>query len=100
MKTAKVKFLLAEPEIFDTALSAATAYGISKSNIWVFDVLKQPLPAGFRSWLGFFDHGEEDWVRFDDEKRCKETVAGRFFSSGTTGQSISLIHVLFGLWRV
>jgi len=100
MKKAKVKFLIAEPEIFDTALSAATEYGITKSNIWVFDVLKQPLPAGFRSWMEFFNHGEEDWVRFDDMKTCTETVAGRFFSSGTTGQFTSLLYLLFSFWRV
>jgi hypothetical protein len=89
IKTAKVQFLISEPEIFDAALSAATEYGIPKSNIWVFDVLQQPLPTGFRSWTSLLNSGEEDWVRFDDEKMCTETVAGRFFSSGTTGKSIS-----------
>ena len=90
MKTAKVKFLIAEPEIFDTALSAATEYGILKSNIFVFDVHEQPLPAGFRSWMRLSDHGKEDWVRFDDAKTCTETIAGRFFSSGTTGKFFRL----------
>ncbi|KAE9381458.1 AMP-binding enzyme [Stipitochalara longipes BDJ] len=94
IKTSKAKFLISEPEIFDTALSAATEYGIIKSNIWVFDVLKQPLPAGFRSWAGLLNHGEEDWIRFNSEKTCTETVTGRFFSSGTTGlpKAVSISH--------
>jgi hypothetical protein len=78
--------LISEPEIFESALAAATECGIPKSNIWVFDILKQPLPTGFRSWIDLLQHGEKDWVRFDDEKTCMETTAGRFFSSGTTGE--------------
>jgi acyl-CoA synthetase (AMP-forming)/AMP-acid ligase II len=49
VKTSKATFLISEPEIFDGALAAATEYGIPKSNIWVFDVHQQPLPAGFKS---------------------------------------------------
>jgi acyl-CoA synthetase (AMP-forming)/AMP-acid ligase II len=85
VKTSKATFLISEPEIFDGALAAAE-YGIPKSNIWVFDVHQQPLPAGFRSWSELLNHGEEDWVRFDDENISMETTAGRFFSSGTTGK--------------
>jgi acyl-CoA synthetase (AMP-forming)/AMP-acid ligase II len=94
IKTSKAKFLISEPEIFDAALAAGTEYGISKSSIWVFDTLQQPLPAGFKSWTGLMSYGEEDWVRFDDEKTSKDTVAARFFSSGTTGlpKAVSLSH--------
>jgi acyl-CoA synthetase (AMP-forming)/AMP-acid ligase II len=86
LKTSETTFLISEPEIFEGALAAATEYGLPKSNIWVFDVHQQPLPAGFRSWTELLNHGEEDWVRFDDEKASTETTAGRFFSSGTTGK--------------
>ena len=30
-------------------------------------------------------HGEQDWVRFDDETTSMQTTAALLFSSGTTG---------------
>src|SRR5450756_1538061 len=72
IKTSKAKFLISEPEVFDGGLAAATECGISESNIWAFDVLQQPPPSGFRSWTELLKHGDEDWVRFDDEKTCME----------------------------
>ena len=32
------------------------------------------------------DHGEADWVRFDDEIRAKSTVAAMYSTSGTSGE--------------
>lgn len=86
IKTSKASFLISEPEIFDSALAAATECGIPKSSIWIFDVLGQLLPKGFMSWNQLLCQGETDWIRFDDEKIARETTAGRFFSSGTTGE--------------
>lgn len=71
--------------MLDSVLSAAEQCSIPSSHIWIFDVLDQTLPSGFRSFKELMNHGEEDWVRFDDEKTCKETTAARLFSSGTTG---------------
>ncbi|KAK2781973.1 hypothetical protein FQN52_000333 [Onygenales sp. PD_12] len=85
IKTAKVSFLISEPEILDNLVSAAKDNNIPSSNIWVFDTQGQPLPAGSRSWTELLKHGEEDWVRFDDRKTCENTTAARLFSSGTTG---------------
>ncbi|KAF4627367.1 hypothetical protein G7Y89_g10788 [Cudoniella acicularis] len=65
--------------------SAAKECGIPQSNIWIFDVLGQSLPGGFKSWNELLKQGEKNWERFDDEKTCKETTAARLFSSGTTG---------------
>jgi acyl-CoA synthetase (AMP-forming)/AMP-acid ligase II len=85
IKTSRTKFLITEPEMLDAVLAAAQECDIPKSNVWIFDVLKQPIPAGYRSWESLMQHGEEDWVRFDDEKTAKSTCATRLFSSGTTG---------------
>lgn len=87
IKTSKTTFLISEPELLpEGALAAAEECGIPRSKIWVFDNLQQSIPAGFRSWSELLNHGEKDWVRFDDAKTSKETTAGRFFSSGTTGK--------------
>jgi acyl-CoA synthetase (AMP-forming)/AMP-acid ligase II len=94
IKTSKAKYLISEPEIFEGALTAAAECGIPNSNIWVFDAFHQPLPSGSRSWTSLLNRGEKDWVRFDDEKTCMGTTAGRFFSSGTTGlpKAVALSH--------
>lgn len=67
------------------ALTAAKDCSIPPSNIWIFGVLGQVIPDGFKSFKDLMKHGEKDWVRFDDEKACRETTAARLFSSGTTG---------------
>ena len=66
-------------------MAAAKECAIPQSNIWIFDVLGNPLPSGYKSWNELLTHGENDWVRFDDEETCKNTTAARLFSSGTTG---------------
>jgi acyl-CoA synthetase (AMP-forming)/AMP-acid ligase II len=69
---------------------AAEACGLSTEQILTLDdtaiqvSLQQPMD-GQRSWRTLLTHGEADWQRFDDEKTSRETVAGLFFSSGTTG---------------
>ena len=85
IKTAKSRFLITEPEMLPNILTAAKECEIPESSIWIFDVLGQAIPKGFRSWKELLKHGEKDWVRFDDEKLSKQTTAARLFSSGTTG---------------
>lgn len=84
-KTARVTFLITEPELLGPALSAAEDRSVEIKKIWIFDSLNQEIPAGYSSWKTLMDYGERDWVRFDDEERSKSTTAARLFSSGTTG---------------
>ncbi|KAI9731739.1 MAG: hypothetical protein M1834_004528 [Cirrosporium novae-zelandiae] len=85
IKIAKVKYLISEPEIFEPLLAAGKECHIPTENIWVFDNSGQQLPKGFCSWTTLMQHGEQDWVCFDDEEMSKNTTAARLFSSGTTG---------------
>ena len=41
--------------------------------------------------------GDSDWERWNDERRSKETVAARLFSSGTTGlpKAVEMTHYNF-----
>lgn len=73
---------------------AARACDIPTSNVWIFDVLGQVLPTGFRSWTALLDHGEADWARFENMKLAQETTIARLVSSGTTGlpKAVNLSH--------
>ncbi|PGH07248.1 hypothetical protein AJ80_08034 [Polytolypa hystricis UAMH7299] len=85
IKTAKVKFLISEPEILPNLLEAAKDNNIPQSRIWIFDTQGQALPTGLSSWRQLLTYGEEDWVRFNDRETAETTTAARLFSSGTTG---------------
>jgi acyl-CoA synthetase (AMP-forming)/AMP-acid ligase II len=86
IKTAKVRFLISEPEILSNLQSAAKDCNIPQDKLWIFHPLpEQTCPQGSKSWEELLSHGEKDWVRFNDLKICSTTTAARMFSSGTTG---------------
>lgn len=85
LKASRSKFIITEPELLPNALAAAKECGIPSANVRIFDVLKQEIPAGFKSWEELLEHGEKEWMRFDDETTSRNTTAARLFSSGTTG---------------
>lgn len=85
-KTAKVRFLISEPEILSSLQAAAKELDLPRENLWIFHPLpEQKCPEGFESWEELLSHGEKDWVRFNDLETCSTTTAARTFSSGTTG---------------
>lgn len=88
------KFVISEPEILAPVLAAVKEREIPDANVLIFDVLGQEVPAGRRSWNDLFNHGEQDWVAFNDLQRAKETTAARLFSSGTTGlpKAVTITH--------
>ncbi|KAJ5897209.1 hypothetical protein N7504_007497 [Penicillium tannophilum] len=94
VRAAECKFLISEPEILDNLLSAAKLVGISSENVWIFDNVAQTVPPGQKSWKTLMEHGEEDWVRFNDLKTAEATTAARLFSSGTTGlpKAVMITH--------
>lgn len=96
-KTACVSFVITEPEMISTVASAARTTNIPESKTFIFDTQQQGTPPGFKSWTKLLEYGEEDWVRFDDEKVSKATTAARLFSSGTTGlpKAAALSHYNF-----
>lgn len=85
LKTSRAKFIIAEPELLDSMLAAAKECKVADSNIWVFDVHGQTMPPGRRPWGDLLQHGEAEWMRFDDQARSMRTPAALLFSSGTTG---------------
>ena len=85
MRTAEVKFILAEPELLPTILEGSEGL-VDRGNIFVFNPLPhQSCPEGFRSWEWLLQHGAADWRRFSGEATCKQTTLARLTTSGTTG---------------
>lgn len=86
IKAANIKMIIVEPEILKHALKAADDAGIPRERVMIFDNRQgQQVPEGFKSWKTLMEHGEEDWERWDDVEKSKNTTAARMFSSGTTG---------------
>lgn len=85
LRTSKAKFIIAEPELLNSIKAAAKECKIADSNVRIFDVHEQAIPQGYQSWSELLEHGEEDWVRFDDKEISSTTPAAFLFSSGTTG---------------
>jgi long-subunit acyl-CoA synthetase (AMP-forming) len=84
-KTSYARFVIAEPELLPAVLAAAKECDLATSNILIFDTQGEEIPSGYVSWKTLFNHGERDWVRFDDEQTSRKTTAARLYSSGTTG---------------
>jgi acyl-CoA synthetase (AMP-forming)/AMP-acid ligase II len=93
-KASDAKFVISEPEILAPVLAAVRERGIPEANVLIFDVLGQEVPAGRRSWKDLFNHGEEDWMAFNNLQRAREITAARLFSSGTTGlpKAVTITH--------
>ena len=87
LKTANVKFVVAEPEILENMLPALQDCDIAtKDHLLILDSRKgQRVPPGHISWRFLLKHGSKAWVRFDDEHKSRETVAQLYFTSGTSG---------------
>lgn len=85
LKTAKAKWILAQPDLVNTAVEAAKQVGLPKENIVIFNPNGEKAPPGFKQWNDLLQYGEQDWVRFDDLNKSANTPAARLFSSGTTG---------------
>lgn len=84
IRTAKVKFIVVEPEFLDSILKGSEGL-IDRKNIFIFNVHGQPCPAGFRSWEWLLQQGESDWRRFNGVDACRRTTLCRLTTSGTTG---------------
>ncbi|KAJ0422950.1 hypothetical protein BJY00DRAFT_62817 [Aspergillus carlsbadensis] len=85
-RASETRFVISEPEILSPILAAAKEVDIPESHIRIFDTMtSQTIPPGRVSWKELFNHGEADWVSFDDLEKAQSTAAARLFSSGTTG---------------
>ena len=83
VKAARIKFFIAEPELFGAVLEAAGTVGLGRERVLCFDTREgQVVPEGFESWRRLLEHGEAGWEGFDDVGRSRKETAARLFSSG------------------
>lgn len=85
IRTSHARFLVVEPPMLATAIQSAKDCGIPATKVYTFDTNDQAPLSGQNSWTKFFEHGESDWVTFDDPSQVKSTISTLAFTSGTTG---------------
>lgn len=85
IRTANVKFFLAEADCVNELAEVVKSENLPLSNIFVFNPLGEPVPEGFRSWTWLLEQGEEDWLRITDPAVLKDLELSRLTTSGTTG---------------
>ena len=102
IKTAETKFIIVEPELLGDVLTAARPEGIPNDRIFIFDTRGQSVPSSFRSWEWLLSRGEEDWIRFNDLERAKNTTVARLTTSGMTGLPKTAMQSLYNatLWSM
>lgn len=79
--------MIVEPELLPNILAALEDSPglIDPSNIYVFNNHGESVPKGFKSWEWLIQHGEEDWIYFNDLETAKRAHLARLTTSGTTG---------------
>ncbi|KAL8729562.1 MAG: hypothetical protein Q9166_004642 [cf. Caloplaca sp. 2 TL-2023] len=85
IRVSHAKFLFAEPPMLATTFQSAKDCGIPITRVYTFNTKdRSPVP-GQKSWTDLLEHGEADWVTFNDPSQAKSTVSTLAFTSGTTG---------------
>ena len=89
VKVAKISFVFAEPEILPNMVAALKENNMDVGNrLFILDTQPGqivPQKSGLRSWRTLLTDREEDWIRFDNYSKSKDTVAQLYYTSGTTG---------------
>ena len=78
----KPRLLIVEPKLLHNTLIAAAEFGLSKENIFVFDIHSRESCNGLHSWEELLRHGESDWVQVPDPSKA---IAQYASTSGTSG---------------
>ncbi|PSN70287.1 acetyl-CoA synthetase-like protein [Corynespora cassiicola Philippines] len=84
LETTRAKFILTEPELIGTVLSASKMVSIPTNRVLSINS-DNSSSSTISPWTTLLEHGEQDWLRFSSEKTSKKTIAMYLFSSGTTG---------------
>lgn len=84
LETSKATLIITAPDLLPTVQVVTKKLKVSDSKVLIFTE-GSDIPDGFKSWKELFQHGEDGWVQFDNERTAKETTACLVTTSGTTG---------------
>lgn len=83
--TAEVKWVIAEADHLTTVQEAWEMLHYDNTNLFIFDDTTTEATAKVQKWTTLLEHGEADWIAFDDEVTSKSSIACLMSTSGTTG---------------
>lgn len=82
LRVTEAKYVITHLSTLAAATTAADECGITRSNIFVFNMRGEDVPEGYRSWTELLQHGESDWISIADPGN---TAAAYVSTSGTSG---------------
>jgi 4-coumarate--CoA ligase len=85
LKISNAKFVVTQPDLLEIVSDAARKNNIPRSRVLILTRQGEHVPDGYASWEELLQHGESDWVQFDDEQSAQNTAAAISSTSGTTG---------------
>lgn len=96
-KLSDVKFVVVEPDLLQKILLTVDEVELPRSNVFVFNSKPLETEIEFRSWEELLQHGEDDWITFNDENKARSTTAALLTTSGTSGlpKAAELSHYSF-----
>ena len=83
-ESARPRLVITAPELLPTVHAVTRDFDIPDAKVFVLSE-PQNAPEGAKSWRDLLQRGEDDWIRFDNERLAKETPACMVTTSGTTG---------------
>ena len=78
--------MIAEPEILAAPKETVLKLGMPQERMLLLAEPGELAGQSHASWRTLLEHGEQDWVKFDDLETAMNTPAFLLFSSGTTGK--------------
>ncbi|KAK4899845.1 hypothetical protein LTR49_027582 [Elasticomyces elasticus] len=85
LKVSKTKFIITERDLLAAIKLPASELNIPASRIFLFGRYHGIGVPEHYTWRTLLEHGEEDWVRFNDLHTARNTIAFLMLPSGTTG---------------
>lgn len=85
MLNTRARFLITEPDILPKIALTTEICDLPASNVFMIGESESDIPLCYKSWGQLLEHGETDWITFQDDDEARNTTAALLSTSGTTG---------------